>query len=66
MVTEYVSHPTQTLQLTGLSKGTSYTVTVAVNNTAGFSPESDSVTASTAADRKYSSLSRTCTKECVP
>ena len=39
--------------ITGLKKGTSYSVTVAVDNTAGFSPESNSVDGTTDVDRKY-------------
>ena len=53
----FVQHPTQTVQLTDLDKGTEYTVTVSVNNTAGFSPESDSHTAITQVDCKF----HTCT-----
>ena len=36
--------------ITGLKKGTSYSVTVAVNNTVGFSPESGSVDGTTYTD----------------
>ena len=50
---QFVEYPMTNTLITGLKRGTSYSVTVAVNNTAGFSPESDSIDGTTDADRKF-------------
>ena len=53
LMDQFVEYPMTETVITGLKKGTSYTVTVAINNTAGFSPESDSVDGTTDVDCKY-------------